>query len=235
MSEDQEQIKAAVEAKGITRLCHFTQARKLPHILTNLGGLWSVQYLTENAPDLLDYVDRNRFDGRLNHICCSIEYPNTWYLDRVRYQDPLFRDWVILFLSRTLIWKEGSLFSRRNAAAMSGALIAPGYRSFMELYTPAVTGSGGRVWRRTESMLPACPTDGQAEVLVESHIPLTLIEGIAVANESAATTELKRLSFIPGVPEIRWIVAPSLFDGSWSPMVKQGRRPQETVYLEPEV
>jgi hypothetical protein len=113
MTEDQEQIKAEVETKGITRLCHFTQARKLPHILTTLGGLWSVQYLTENAPDLLDYVDRNRFDGRLDHICCSIEYPNTWYLDRVRYQDPNFRDWIILFLSRTLIWKEGSLFSRR--------------------------------------------------------------------------------------------------------------------------
>jgi hypothetical protein len=233
MTEDQEQIKAEVETKGITRLCHFTQARKLPHILTTLGGLWSVQYLTENAPDLLDYVDRNRFDGRLDHICCSIEYPNTWYLDRVRYQDPNFRDWIILFLSRTLIWKEGSLFSRRNAAAMSGALIVPGYPGFMELYAPAVAGTGGNVWRRTKTMLTACPTDGQAEVLVQKHIPLALIEGIAVANELAAINERRRLSYVPGVPSVRWIIAPSLFDGSWSPMVKQGRRPPELTYLEP--
>jgi hypothetical protein len=91
---DADHIKREAQRRGITRLCHFTQSRKLAHILTELDGIWSTARLVEIAPDLLDRMDQSRFDGHTNHICCSIEYPNTWYLNKIRDSDPLFKEWV---------------------------------------------------------------------------------------------------------------------------------------------
>jgi hypothetical protein len=233
MSDDRAQIKGEAERRGISRLCHFTQSRKLAHILTDLDGVRSVAELRQQAPDLLDQLDAARRDGHLDHICCSIEYPNTWYLRQIRDRDTLFRDWVILYLSPDLIWREQTLFSPRNAAAESGALIQGGFASFIRLFAPSVQGAQGRVRSRTSAMLPCCPTDDQAEVLVQGHIARTDIIGLAVPTESAARTEQRRLSFLHGIPQIPWYVAPALFDITWSDSIRRGQRPQEVQIQEP--
>lgn len=34
--------------------------------------------------DMLNQVDEVRADGELDYVCCSIEYPNSWYLDNAK-------------------------------------------------------------------------------------------------------------------------------------------------------
>lgn len=92
---------------------------------------------------------------------------------------------------------------------------------------------GQRLINRTPQMLPCCPTDGQAEVLVYRNIYRSDILAIAVSNLEQARRERIRLSFISEVPkDIPIIIAPSLFDVSWNAMVRSGKIPSETIYVE---
>jgi hypothetical protein len=227
---DADHIKREVQTRGITRLCHFTQSRKLAHILRELDGIWSTARLEELAPDLLNRMDQSRFDGHINHICCSIEYPNTWYLNMIRDNDPLFKEWVILFLSPALLWREDTLFCPRNSAAHSGKLIEGGYQAFTSLFAPRNVGTKGLTFIRNTTMLPCCPTDDQAEVLVFEHIPCSEIIGIAVLTAEQARIEKARLSLLPNAVQLPWYVAPALFGRSWSDGVRRGERPLERLY-----
>lgn len=225
-------VQASVSCKGITRLCHFTQSRKLAHIFTGLGGIWSTSYLREHYPDLLDQMDTARLDGHEDYICCSIEYPNTWYLNRVLDHDPLFKEWVIIYISPSIIWRSDTLYSPRNAAAERGNLIVSDYAGFTQLYQQQVSGAQNRVRARTPHMLPACPTDDQAEVLVKQHIPYTDIIGVAVNSPEQARIEKNRLALLGCRLPIKWYIAPEIFNGSWSRSIRIGQRPQEIPFEE---
>jgi len=225
-----DRVQALAQRKGISRLCHFTQSRKLAHILTGLGGVWCTSYLKQNYPDLLDQNDEVRLDGHEDYICCSIEYPNTWYLNKVRDRDPLFKEWVLIFLTPSLIWRDDTLYSPRNAAAERGRYIVEGYEGFLQLYQPQVLGAQGRVRTRTPAMLSACPTDDQAEVLVYQHIPSNEIIGVAVASEEQARSELNRLDILGCHPSFNWYVSPDIFNNRWSSTVRYGLRPDEVIF-----
>ncbi|MBN2391968.1 MAG: DUF4433 domain-containing protein [Anaerolineae bacterium] len=233
MMDDLARIRLVAKHIGITRLCHFTQSRKLAHILTELDGIWSTARLKKEYPDLLDQTDFVRQDGYKTHICCSIEYPNTWYLDKIRHKDPLFKDWVVLFLDPSLLWREQTLFCPRNAAAERGRLVQAGYESFKRLYEVETVGAYGKSYKRSSKMLTCCPTDDQAEVLVLEHITCSDIIGIAVETVEQARVEGQRLSCLGNVLQTKWYVAPDLFGKRWSDMVRQGQRPTEDVYQEP--
>jgi len=81
-------------------------------------------------------------------------------------------------------------------------------------------------------MLPCCPTDDQAEVLVRHSIPIKDILGIAVPTEAQARRENIRLSFLASAVTVKWIAAPQFFNTEWSALVRQGQRPKETPYVE---
>ena len=89
------------QQRGITRLCHFTKAVGLGHILAT-GELRGTAQLRESS-DGFRPTDQQRLDGYLHHINCSVEYPNTWYLDRARAMDQYFMEWVILALDPRLL------------------------------------------------------------------------------------------------------------------------------------
>jgi len=227
--DDYIKIKNEAILRGITRLCHFTQSRKLAHILTNSTGILS----PERVPsDIRDVTDSLRLDGYTDYISCSIEYPNTWYLRQIKNRDALFKDWVIILLNPALLWRSGTLFCPRNAAAQYGSLVSPGYAGFIKLFQSEIAGAGGQIRKRTRQMLPCCPTDDQAEVLVPHHIPIKDIIGIAVSTEEQARHEKVRLSLLPNAITVKWIVAPQLFNTEWSSLVRQGQRPTETPYVE---
>lgn len=232
MTEDQQKIRDEALRRGISRLCHFTQSRKLSHILSDLDGVWATSRLIEKAPDLLDQTDKIRRDGHLDHICCSVEYPNTWYLSQIRDNDQVFKDWVIVFLNPALLWRDGTLFSPRNSAAQAGTLIQGGYAGFSRLFAPSLIGAGGRTFARTAEMLPCCPTDDQAEVLVYEHIQRSDILGVGVLSEAQARAEALRLSFIHSATNPRFYVAPDIFTGRWSNLIRRGHRPKEVVFSE---
>ncbi len=226
---DYDAIQRDVRRRDITRLCHFMQSRKLQHVLTQTQAILPTRQLQDRYPDLLDVTDTARLDGHLNHICCSVEYPNSWYFQKVRERDHLFTDWVILCLDPALLWEREALFSPRNAAAQHGALLRSGWHGWQALFALQVAGAHGKMRRRTPQMLACCPTDGQAEVLIPDAISQCYITAIIVQNEKQARKEQVRLTCLKVNVSFTWIVAPTLFTrpSHWNELARQGKRCDE--------
>jgi len=183
-------IQLECQNRGISRLCHFTQSRNLGHIFGDCNGIFSRSRLeSESLPH--NPTDPDRWDGCEHLICSSLEFPNVYYFSKVREKDHLFKDWAVLFIRPDFIWKPGTKFCPRNAAAARGAYIGEGYEAFLSLFEKTVPGTA---FTRSARHLPCAATDVQAEVLVPDPIPLGDIIGIAVADEEQATREICRLA-----------------------------------------
>ena len=79
---------------------------------------------------------------------------------------------------------------------------------------------------RTSKMLSCCPTDGQAEILIENNIPRKYIQAIAVGNEYVAVRVNSILKFEHQM-HIRRYFAPDILTAKWSHMIKKGCSPNE--------
>ena len=222
------QLQKMIEEKNITRLCHFTRSNNLIHILRNESGILANTFLDDQL-EILKRNDEHRYDNKEDYICCSVQYPNSWYLRRIKDIDPLFKEWVVLFINPNLITKPHTLFCHRNAAANRGQYIKGGIKGFEGMFQNPVQGQ--RTIYRQPQMPDCCSTDDQAEVLIYKNISRNHIIGIAVPNEEQARREMIRLSFIKEIhKDIKLIVAPDLFDVSWSSMVRRGDIPNEYLY-----
>lgn len=229
------QIEAEVVTREISRLCHLTPFRNLLHIASG-DGLKSVAEL-EGDRAAFDQQDLERLDERPDHISCSIEYPNVWYLRR-RLGDAtplqrLFPDWVCILVARKHLWASGTEFAPRNAAADRGAHLHPGYEAFSGLYASRIRGAGGRFFGR-DSKPKACPTDDQAEVMIEKHIPLSDASTIVFGDteQAARSVSALRLLHVP-VERFKFAVAPSFFKVELSGMLRRGETPIETLWDPP--
>lgn len=148
-------------------------------------------------------------------------------LRRVRGNEILFEDWVVILLSPEILSADGVLFSATNAAS-GYASIAPGLKGLAALYAPVVNTRSGK-YTRLNTMVEACPTDAQAEALIPRAISRSMITGVAVTSLEQAWKEEERLACLGGIRKVRWFIAPNIFDGSWIDMVKTGRRPKEVL------
>jgi hypothetical protein len=227
------QIHKSCQERRITRLCHFTPSRNLPGIAEGKVGVLATRHLREDERAVFSPTDLERFDGWLGHVCCSIEYPNAWYLARAREKEKLFRDWVILFIEPHYIWKIGTRFCQRNAAADRGMLVREDVGAFNSLFNNDVQGAWGRTRTRTPRMLTCSPTDDQAEVLVEDSIAFRDIIAVGVRDESQAKRETVRLRLAGvGQAAYKFVVSPDLFEPSCvSAIIREGQRPKETVWV----
>ncbi|GAB6271664.1 MAG: DUF4433 domain-containing protein [Smithella sp.] len=213
--------------RGITRICHFTQSRNLAHIFDDPLGLCSKRTLQKHDMPH-NPTDPDRYDGRDDLICCSIEYPNTYYFAKVREQDRLFKDWVVLMIEPRYLWYPETCFCPCNAARSRGAYIQTGTNGFRSLYADT---SPGINFSRPGSHLRAAPTDIQAEVLLKDPIPLDSIIGIAVHTEEQAQREICRLE-LQGIKLKKPIyITPDFFNrSSLSQLIQRGVRVTETLY-----
>jgi len=220
-------IKQEYIDRGITRLCHFTQSRNLAHIFDDPLGLCSTRTL-QNHDMPHNPTDPDRYDGRNDLICCSIEYPNTYYFIKVREHDHLFKDWVVLFIDPSYLWHPDTCFCPCNAARSYGAHISTGIEGFRSLYY--IT-SPGISFSRSMTHLPAAPTDIQAEVLLKDPIPLDHITGIAVQSNDQARREVCRLE-LQGISINKPIyIVPDFFHRTrLSSLIQSGVRANETLY-----
>lgn len=215
-------IQSDAAKRSVSRLCHFTPSRNLYHVLQS-GKILDRASLDEAKDNVLNATDSFRFDGHRDKICCSIEYPNAYYLDIAAAKDPLFKDWCVLFLRPNLLWKEGTLYCRQNAAKNSGAFVAGGDDGYRKLYEAQVAGRPRKLQH-----LAACPTDLQAEVLVPGPIDISDVLGIAVRTEEQLSTELVRLRVMGISTEIPFCIAPVLFDKiQLRDHIWAGQRPEE--------
>ncbi len=228
-------IRAEAEQRGITRLCHLTPFRNLVHIATG-DGLLSTKHLSRAERVAFNQQDLERLDEHPDHICCSIEFPNIWYLRQrrreARGEERLFPDWVCLCLDPRSLWAESTLFCPRNAAAVRGRLVEAGAAAFSGLFAPSVPGAYANVYTRKPARPDACSTDDQAEVLVHRHIPLEDVQQIVVADESQAKRSFIGLTQI-GVPEdlFEYVICAEFFAPRLlSSMIAAGRRPVEAAW-----
>ncbi|WP_083254353.1 DarT ssDNA thymidine ADP-ribosyltransferase family protein [Desulfoplanes formicivorans] len=221
------QIQQECNSREITRLCHFTQSRNLAHIFDEPFGLYSTRTLqSRNMPH--NPTDPDRYDGRDDLVCCSIEYPNTYYFVKVRERDHLFKDWVVLLIKPSYLWHSDTCFCPCNAARSRGEYIQAGIHGFRSLYAST---SPGISFSRSSKHLSAAPTDIQAEVLLRDPIPLDSITGIAVHSEEQAQREICRLK-LQGISIDKPIyIAPDFFKrAKLSELIQRGVRATETLY-----
>lgn len=226
-------IRREVDLRGIRRLCHFTPTRNLVHILTDEAGVDARQRLDREVTRPFTPTDPTRLDGYPDHISCSVEYPNVWYLETVMQRDPVFRDWVLLFVAPHHLWAPETRFCPHNAALHAGRDVAAGQAAFRALFAPSVTGSGGVTRARSATHLGCSPTDDQAEVLIHGPVPLSDISGICVTTEAAAEEHWARLKLLGlGEPAIPFIIAPELFDKyRLRARIVAGQRPGERAWV----
>ena len=220
-------IQQECNSRCITRLCHFTQSRNLAHIFDDPFGLCSTRTLqTHDMPH--NPTDPDRYDGRDDLICCSIEYPNTYYFVKVREHDHLFKDWVVLLIDPSYLWHPETCFCPCNAARSRGGYIQTGIQGFKSLYAAT---SPGINFSRPSGHLPAAPTDIQAEVLLKDPIPLESIIGIVVQSQEQAQREVWRLN-LQGISIDKSIcIAPDFFKRTTlSGFIQRGVRANETLY-----
>lgn len=221
-------IESECARRGVARLCHFTQARTLFKIAQGKAGILSSKELAENSGDIYKPTDSERYDGLKDHVCCSIQFPNAYYLRQARAKDPIFRDWVVLFINPRYLWQPGTKFSPVNAAKGRGAFIGSGKTAFLGLFAVRVNGSD---FSRSPIHRNDSPTDVQAEVLVPDRIDVTDITGVCfetVEQARNATACLEIGGVAARLPPVA--VCPQLFDpNAVRSIVRDGVRCVETI------
>lgn len=173
--DDKDVIKAICKERGIKELIHFTKIENVRSILDI--GLNSKDYNGEIAK-MHNINDRERFDYRTHMISLSISYPNDKMFYRNSINNPK-QKWAVLRLSPSILWELDCLFCPTNAA---NAAISSSNDE-------ALSGSSAlqHMFSNQSTKLRACdPTDSQAEVLVNSHIPTKYIESVLVKTECEA-------------------------------------------------
>jgi hypothetical protein len=212
------------KARGVTRLCHFTKLKMLTHILTSNEGILASASIRS---DVKTVIDINRYDGELDYVCCSIEYPNSWFLREAQQRDTdqIFSDWVVLYIDLGILDNRDTKFCACNAGKGCGSHIFNNLGELKKLY------SSPNIFRRyrTPRMLSCCPTDDQAEVLIKDNIPIKYITGIAVGNDDIAA-RVSAILTTYSIFDKQIFIAPDVVSTNWSTIVRTGRRPNEILY-----
>ena len=220
-------IQEGAGRRGITRLCHFTPSRNLAHIAEDPAGILASQHLVEDEKAVFNPTDLERLDGYPDHVCCSIQYPNAWYFRNARRQERLFVDWVVLLINAQYLWRIGTKFCPRNAAAEGGRLVGEGADAFEALFIETVQGAGGRTFTRCRHQSTFLPTDEQAEALIPDQIQRQDVTGIAVRDEEQAKREVLRLSLMGRTPP-PIVVVPEFYNPNMlSGLLRAGQVPVE--------
>jgi len=219
-------LKTSVAKRGITRICHFTPSRTLFKITQGRVGILSASHVQEHNQDIYNPTDVLRLDGHPNHVCCSIQFPNTYYLKKAQDKDPVFKDWVVLMINPRYLWASDTKFCPVNAAKGRGHYITDGLAGFDGLFSPKVHPSD---YPRAALHRPDCPTDMQAEVLVPDRIDLHDIIGVATTSEAVARLELDRLRIGGVTAAPPFYICPDFFDViALRNIVRNGRLTVET-------
>lgn len=209
-------------ARGVTRLCHFTKLQSLTHIITSGNGILASSSIRQDTKNVNDTA---RYDGELDFVCCSVQYPNSWFLKKSiqNNSDIIFKDWVVLYIELSILKYKNAKFCPCNASRSRGAFINGNMNDIESIFAASVSTFA---YPRSPRMLFSCPTDGQAEILIEDSIPREYIIGIAVGNEDIAKRVYAMLRMY-GLEHIPLYIAPDVLTPNWSNMVRNGHRPDE--------
>jgi len=107
------EIRRAAEALEIPFLVHFTRTTNLPSIFQH--GIVPRGHLTAGQVEA-QTNDELRLDCQLGANCLSVAFPNAKMLWKLRQENP-GSNWVVLIISRTILWEMPCAFCAYNAAA----------------------------------------------------------------------------------------------------------------------
>lgn len=214
-----------LKSRGVSRLCHFTKLQSLTHILSSDGGILASGSIRS---DIKNVTDKERYDGELDYICCSVEYPNSWFLKKAMQsnQDQIFRDWVVIYIDLNILKHRDTKFCPCNASKNHGNYISNQMENIEGIFANQLSTFK---YSRTPNMLACCPTDGQAEILIRDNIPQNFLLGIAVGNVDIAKRVYAMLR-IYNIERIDIYISPDVLTPTWSNIVRQGNRPNEELY-----
>lgn len=215
-----------LKCRGVSRLCHFTKLQGLTKILATEEGIIASSLIRQDSKNV---NDNDRYDGELNHVCCTIEYPNSWFLSTAikSNEDRVFREWVVLCIGLEILLVRSAKFCECNASKNYGRLIQDDFEKIDEIFANNVSSFK---YPRTAEMLSCCPTNGQAEILIKDNIPRKYITRIIVENSDVAKRIYAMQEFYE-ISKIPIYIAPDVLSPSWSSMVKKGIRPQEQLFI----
>jgi hypothetical protein len=178
-------IKDLAEARGISRLYHFTRAENARSILTH--GLVSRDILVANGVEFLA-SDAMRADGRLDALSLSIHWINRAMFDLKKRV--LGGEWLILEIDASVLWTHACRFCWENAARSEMSRYKDRHLreawAFDRMFDDrpvnlADTRSYRDVFLRPDNR----PTDEAAEVQVLTPIDRDLIIDVTVRNQVA--------------------------------------------------
>ncbi|MCL1994916.1 MAG: DUF4433 domain-containing protein [Defluviitaleaceae bacterium] len=209
-------------ARGVMRLCHFTKFQKLTHMITSEEGILASSSIRQDTKDV---TDKSRYDGELDYVCCSIQYPNSWFLKKAmrNNHDKIFRDWGVLYIDLNILNNKSAKFCPCNASTDFGVHIVDDMDRIESIFATSVPTFQ---YPRSPQMLASCPTDGQAEILIKDNIPREYIIGISVGNEDVAKRVYSMLKLL-NMKRIPIYIAPDVLTTNWSSIIKNGQRPEE--------
>ena len=209
-------------AQGVTRLCHFTKFQSLTHIATSTDGIMASSSIRQDTKNV---IDKARYDGELDYVCCSVQYPNSWIMTKAIQDntDKIFRDWVVLYVDLSILKYKNAKFCPCNASRANGAYLKDNMNDVKSIFAASVPTFKHP---RSPRMLPCCPTDGQAEILIKNNIPREYIIGITVGNEDVAKRAYAMLKLC-GMEHTPIYIAPDVMTPNWSNIIKSGCRPVE--------
>ena len=94
------QIENICKQRKITRLCHITPFCNFKLICKTTDGICSKRKLISLGIKYTE-TDEERRDGELEAICCTIEYPNFYYISKLF--DSRNLESIVLYIRPTLI------------------------------------------------------------------------------------------------------------------------------------
>jgi hypothetical protein len=181
LEQYQKDIKDLAEARGISRLYHFTRAENARSILTH--GLVSRDILVANGVEFL-VTDEFRFDDQLDAMSLSIHSINSDMFDAKKRE--LGGEWLILEVDARVLWTLPCRFCWANAASYEmrkyKRKFLGGPWAFDRMFDDRLLADGSSY--RGESQRPDNrPTDLAAEVQVLKPITRELIIDVTVRNQ----------------------------------------------------
>lgn len=210
--------------RSVTRLCHFTNLARFVHIISSEIGVCATANIDQ---DIKRETDHARLDGECGYVCCSIEYPNSWFLRKAMERDieEVFRDWIVLCIDLDVVRIRKIKYSPCNASAGNGNYIYSNEEELDMLFDPVCVRM-----KRDPQILDCCATDDQAEILIENNIPREMISKIIVGNTVVAAQVYSILK-VYGIRDISIAVAPDVLNTNWSRIVRNGKRPEEMNFV----
>lgn len=212
-------MKQAVIAREVPFLVHFTRTKNLRSILEH--GIVPREQVDGEA--LVSSVnDDLRLDKQLGANCLSVGFPNAKMFYKLRQENP-GANWVILVVSRTILWEMPCACCPINAASASiTSQPIANFRTpaaFDAMYDPSVAVDRGK-----EKLQTYDPTDVQAEVLAFGTIEPRHILGAIFQRKPIRDQYLadlgKRRNWVHGTggffPSAGTIGEASLADGETS-------------------